>query len=189
MRKILLLALDIGTTNSKGAVFTTDGDIVASASRRHGISHPRPGWAEHDADAVWWAELVSICKELLAAENVFPEDIKALSISSLSPALLPLSREGMPLRPAMLYSLDTRVTLEMEDMNKELGRMYSLEVNGRPIAPKSTGPKILWLKRHEPEIFKKTAYFVGAAEYLVYRLTGCVVEITDVIRWRDCLFP
>jgi len=187
MRKILLLALDIGTTNSKGAVFTTDGDIVASASRRHGISHPRPGWAEHDADAVWWVELVSICKELLAAENVSPEDIKALSISSLSPALLPLSREGTPLRPAMLYSLDTRATLEMEDLNKELGRMYSLEVNGRPIAPKSTGPKILWLKRHEPEIFKKTAYFVGAAAYLVYRLTGCLVA--DYGRYKMAGLP
>lgn len=187
MKNILLLAVDIGTTNSKGAIITTNGDIIASASRRHGISHPHPGWAEHDADLIWWNEFVSICKELLAVDGVSAGDIAALGISSLSPALLPIGHSGEPLRPAMLYSLDTRATQELEEMNRELGEGYSLEVNGRPIDPKSTGPKILWLKHHEPEVFAKTAYFVGAAEYLVYRLTGRVTA--DYGRYKMAGLP
>lgn len=175
MNRELLLAIDIGTTNSKGALFTLDGEVAASASCRHQVSHPHPGWAEHDAVEVWWKEFCFLCRKLLDHENISAKDIISVGISSLTPAVLPVDRQGEPLRPAMLYSLDTRAAQEIRDINRTLGETYSLQENKRPISPKSTGPKILWIRNHEPEVFANTAYYMGAPTFLVHRLTGEVV--------------
>lgn len=61
----LLLGVDIGTSSSKGVLARSDGEVVATAERPHELSLPRPGWAEHDAEEVWWKDFVSICRELL----------------------------------------------------------------------------------------------------------------------------
>ncbi|MBA2633875.1 MAG: hypothetical protein H0U86_12905, partial [Chloroflexi bacterium] len=61
----LLLGLDIGTSSSKGVLATVDGQLVAVAERPHALSLPRPGWAEHDAETVWWADALEIFRELL----------------------------------------------------------------------------------------------------------------------------
>lgn len=172
MKRKLLLAVDIGTTNTKGALFDEKGGIIASASCRHDVDHPHEGWAEHDADNIWWNEFRKICKILLEKEGVEAEDIVSIGISSLTPALLPIDQDGNPLRPAMLYSLDTRAEKEIEELNNMLGKEYTIEQNMRPISQKSIGPKILWIKNHEPEVFKKAIRYMGAASYLIYRLTG-----------------
>ena len=79
----LLMGVDIGTSYSKGVVTTSDGAIVARAERAHDVSMPHPGWAEHDADAVWWADLCAITHEL--ASSVGPERVRALAVSGLGP--------------------------------------------------------------------------------------------------------
>lgn len=176
LSKQLLLAVDIGTTNFKGALFDPDGRVVAETSCRHEVSHPHPGWAEHDAEKIWWTEFLAVCKTLLGQEGIEAKDIVSIGICSLNPAVLPVDADGNPLRPAMLYSLDTRAAQEMKDMDEILGERYSIEQNQRPMATKSTGPKMLWIKRHEPEVFEKTACFVGANTFLVKRLTGNFVS-------------
>lgn len=171
----LLLAIDIGTTNSKGALITEDGRAVVSYSCRHAVSYPRPGWAEHDAEQVWWTDVLKLCRELLATDGVSAKDIVSVGISALTPAILPMDRTGEALAPAMLYSLDTRATQEIGLMNEALGEDFARQANLRPIVPKSPGPKILWIKRNEPELFEKAAYFGGAPSYLVAKLTGKMV--------------
>ena len=61
----LLLGIDIGTSSTKGVLARPDGEVVATAERSHGLGLPHPGWAEHDAEEVWWRDFVSICGELL----------------------------------------------------------------------------------------------------------------------------
>ncbi len=61
----LLLGVDVGTSSTKGVLVRSDGGIVATARKEHGLSLPRPGWAEYGAEKVWWADFVSVCKELL----------------------------------------------------------------------------------------------------------------------------
>lgn len=164
MNENYLLAIDVGTTNTKAALFRPDGSVVCTASRRHTVSSPKEGFAEHDAEAVWWAETVAVCREITGTEGVEPGKIRAIGISSLSPALLPVDKDGNALYPAMLYNLDRRSVGEMKELSEKF-----------PVAPLSTGPKILWLKRNEPEIFEKAAYFVGTPSFLVKKLTGCMV--------------
>lgn len=60
-----MLGVDIGTSSSKGVLARPNGELVASAERPHRLSLPRPGWAKHDAEEVWWADFASICSELL----------------------------------------------------------------------------------------------------------------------------
>lgn len=164
MNEALLLAIDIGTTNTKAALFRTDGSVVCTASRRHRVSSPKEGYAEHDAEQIWWAETQAVCREVTSFAGVDPACIRAAAVSSLSPALLPVDGEGNALYPAMLYNLDRRTGREVEALKQRF-----------PIGPLSTGPKILWLKHNAPESFEKAAYFVGAPSFILYKLTGNMV--------------
>lgn len=171
MGRQYLLAIDVGTTNTKGALFGLDGRLWHLASRKHAVSSPREGWAEHDAGQVWWKEVKEVCRELTANPDVNPKDILSVGVSSLSPALLAVDKAGEALYPAMLYGLDRRAAAEMEELSGKFGEN---EEPG-PVSVLSTGPKILWLKRNEPEIFEKAAYFIGAPSYIVNKLTGNMV--------------
>lgn len=166
----LLMGVDIGTSYSKGVVTTSDGAIVARAERAHDVSMPHPGWAEHDADAVWWADLCAITHEL--ASSVGPERVRALAVSGLGPAFLTLDQHDRPLRPAILYGIDTRASVEIEELAERYGETAILERCGAAVTSQSVGPKALWVRRHEPETWARTRRFGMVASYLVLRLTG-----------------
>ena len=96
----LLLGIDIGTSSSKGVLVTADGELLAQASRPHRTSTPRPGWVEHDAEAVWWADFTGIARELVDAAADRP--LAGLGVSGIGPCVLPADADGVPLRPAIL---------------------------------------------------------------------------------------
>jgi xylulokinase len=166
-----LIGIDIGTTTSKGVVITAGGDVVAEYTLEHGVSHPHPGWAEHDADEVWWGDFVRICRALIQKSSVDQQQILAVACSSLGPALLPVDGDGRPLRPGILYSIDLRVVEEVEILKNSLGDDYSLDASASRFSPQIILPKILWVQRHEPDVFRKTAKFLNASGYVVFRLT------------------
>ena len=167
----ILLGIDIGTTTSKGTLVTTSGKIIAENSIEHRVSRPYPNWAEHDAESVWWGDFVKICRALLQQSGVQPEQIAAVCASALYPAILPLDHNGRPLRPAILYGIDSRSIEEIEYFRRVLGDDYCERVSGKPLTTQSIGPKILWLKNNEPDIFKKAKKFINASCYLTYKLT------------------
>lgn len=167
----LLLGVDIGTSSSKGVLCTPDGEVLASAVVAHDTSFPRPGWAEHDADAIWWTELVAICHKLTSGP-FSAADIGGVAVSAIGPCLLPLDASGAPLRPAILYGIDTRATAEIELLNDQCGQQAILDLSGVALTSQTVGPKILWLRRNEPDLFARTAMVHSASDYLVYKLTG-----------------
>ena len=165
----LLLGVDIGTSSSKGVLTDPAGRIVARAERPHGLSLPRPGWAEHDAEAVWWSDFVAIARELLAAAL---GPVAAVAVSGIGPCLLPVDEEDRPLRPAILYGIDTRATAEIAELTGRYGAERILERGGSPLTSQAVGPKLLWLRRHEPQIWARTRRFFMASSFIVRRLTG-----------------
>ena len=175
MSRELLLGIDIGTTNAKGALVTPAGEIVAETSIRHAVSYPQPGWAEHDAQKVWWHDFVQLCRTLLGRDDVEASQVAGVSVSTLTPAVQAVDADFEPLYPAILYGLDNREAAETEELGEILGKDFSQKENLRPLLQKCPACKILWMKKHEPEIFSKTRYFMGAPSYLVYRLTGVLV--------------
>ncbi len=164
------LGVDIGTASSKGVLARSDGSIIAKSERTHGVSTPQPGWVEHDAERIWWAEFHAIIRELLEASDGATLD--ALAVSGIGPCLLPADAAGNPLRPAILYGVDTRATTEIAELNQEFGAGAVLARGGSPLTSQAVGPKLRWLARHEPQVAAGTELLLMASSFLVHRLTG-----------------
>lgn len=166
----LLLGVDIGTSSSKGVLTTPDGTVVATAVREHRLSSPRPGWAEHDARDVWWAGFTEITRELLPQAG--GTQVAAIGVSGIGPCVLPATAEGEPLRPAILYGIDTRAVREIDEIVARYGAGAIVERGGSPLTTQAVGPKLAWLRRHEPEVWERTRRLFMAGSYLVHELTG-----------------
>ncbi|MCC7371241.1 MAG: FGGY-family carbohydrate kinase [Chloroflexi bacterium] len=168
----LLLGIDIGTSGSKGVLASPAGRIVAVASRPHPLSLPRPGWAEHDAETIWWADFLTLSHELVARAGESASRIVGLCVSGIGPTLLPADADGRPLRPAILYGIDSRSTREIADLTERFGADAILVRGGTLLSSQAVGPKLLWLRRHEPRVWAETRQLLMANSFVVQRLTG-----------------
>lgn len=165
----LLLGLDIGTSSSKAVVAQPDGVVLASVERAHETSLPRPGWVEHDAETVWWADVIALVRDLDAS---LLGRLAGVCVSGIGPCLLPLGDGDAPLRPAILYGIDTRAGAEVEELTQRYGAAELLARGGSPLTSQAVGPKLLWLQRREPEVWERTRRFAMASSFAVLRLTG-----------------
>lgn len=167
----LSLGIDIGTTNVKACLLdTTTGKVLASAAAEHPLHHPHPGWAEQEPDDYWRA--VSHCIASCVDQHAGPaSDIAGVSISGLVGVTLPVDRDGRPLRRAMIW-MDSRSRQECEDIRAGVGEDRIKAVNGNRVASWFIEPKLLWLKRHEPEVFAATHKLLSPAGYCTMRLSG-----------------
>jgi xylulokinase len=170
-----LIGIDIGTYESKGVLTDQSGRILAQETAPHDLAIPRQGWAEHDADEVWWSDLRKLTRSVIRQAGVAPEEIIAVGCSAIGPCVLPVDDSGAPLRPAILYGIDTRAKEEVAGLTERLGEAWIVSETGTALSAQSAGPKILWLRRHEPEVWERTKRIMTSTSYLVYRLTGRVV--------------
>lgn len=170
-----LLGIDIGTYGSKGVLVDCRGRIAASRSLSHDLSVPRPGWAEHDAERVWWREFVQLARELVREAGIPASEIVGVAASAIGPCVLPVDAGGAPLRPAILYGIDTRATSEAAELTDALGPDWVVRHCGSPLGSQAAGSKVLWFRRHEPELWGRTARIHTATSFLVHRLTGRAV--------------
>jgi xylulokinase len=167
----LLLGVDIGTYSAKGVLCSGDGEVLAEATIEHGLSLPRPGWAEHDADAIWWGEFVGLTR-LLLGERLHGEDVGAVAVSAIGACVLPVDAAGRPLRQGILYGIDTRAQDEIDWLNDHFGEEPMFALGGMALTSQAIGPKILWMKNREPEVYASARMFHASSSYMVYRLTG-----------------
>lgn len=162
------LGIDIGTATTKAVVTRPDGKIIRRATQPHGVSLPRPGWVEQDADAVWWNDVRTVCAKLVADLG----RVAGVCVSGLGPCLLPCDAQARPLRPAILYGIDTRAHAEIAELNHAFGGEAILAQSGSLLSSQAIGPKLLWLRRHEPEVWQRLAEWHSANSFIVRRLTG-----------------
>lgn len=193
------MGIDVGTSSSKGVIVDLEGRILAGHVTEHSISAPHPGWAEHDPDAVWWHDVTEISKALMAKSGVRPSQVAGLGVSALAACMLPVDRHGRPLRPAILYGIDTRSAEEVDLLDRLIGHDRVFRTCGYNLSCQAVGPKILWFKRHEQALFRQTHKILGASSYLVYKLTGTYAIDTyqassvapffniGTMRWDDTL--
>lgn len=167
-----LLGIDIGTYGSKATLITIDGSIHFETSVEHDLSVPRAGWAEHDAEEIWWHDLIGLCARVLEQNDVSSERIRAVSTSAIAPCVVPVDKNGRPLRPAILYGVDTRSVDEIDELTEILGTEWLLDHAGSNLSTQSAGPKIRWLQKNEPEVWKETARIETSTSYLCFKLTG-----------------
>ena len=167
-----LLGFDIGTYSSKGVLVDEHGSVVASHAIEHALELVRPGWAEHDAEAAWWHGFLETTKTLLLTSGIPARQIVAVGLSAISPAVLPIDRHGMPLRKAILYGIDTRATSEAADLQVATDEDPALAAYGVRFSAQSAAPKVLWIRRNEPDVWKQTRQVVCGSGFLLHRLTG-----------------
>ena len=167
-----LLGIDIGTYASKGVLVAETGDIVASKAVAHTLDIPRPGWAEHDAETIWWDDFVQITSDLIASSGLLSSQIAAVGFSAISPAVLPIDGQGKPLRRAILYGIDTRATREVQDLQKIVDHDPEMSRLGIQLSSQSATPKVEWIRRNEPGVWARTSRIVNGSGFLVHRLTG-----------------
>lgn len=180
MSPAAFLGVDIGTYSSKGVLVTQGGAVLASHIVPHGIAMPHPGWVEQDADQVWWHDFVAISRALIQSSSIAPSQIAGIGISSISPCVLPVDEAGQPLRPGILYGIDTRARQEIAELEHAVGRDVLFTRYGTTLSAQSAGPKIRWLRMHEPEVWARTRLLLSGTGYLVYRLTGAAtLDIYD----------
>ncbi|MGI9047881.1 MAG: FGGY-family carbohydrate kinase, partial [Rubrobacteraceae bacterium] len=169
----LLLGVDIGTSSTTGVLARPDGEVLGEAERSHELSLPRPGRAEHDAEEMWWKDFTEVCAELL--EKADGGSVAAVCLSGIGPCFLPADKDGKPLRPAILYGIDTRASKEVDELTGKYGNEEITRRCGNPLSAQSVGPKISWVAHNEPEVYEKTRYFFMAHTFVVHRLTGAYV--------------
>jgi xylulokinase len=165
----LLLGLDVGTTGTKAALFTLDGRLQAVGQSEYGIQHKHAGWAEQDPED-WWRAACMAVRQALAEVPEARERVAGVAISSQAPTMLPLNRDGRPLRPALIW-MDRRAEAEAVKLQEQLGERTIERVSGNRADPFYVAPKLLWFRTHEPDRFAETHMFVQANGYIGYRLT------------------
>jgi xylulokinase len=166
----LLLGIDMGTGSTKGVLTTMDGTVVATAVARHSMSLPRPGWAEVDAETVWWGDLVTVARDLMA--QVEPERVVGMCVSGVGPCLLVTDEELRPVRPAILYGIDGRAEREIEELTERFGAGQILERCGKALSTQAVGPKMVWFQRNEPEAWSRGRKWFNSNSYVTAKLTG-----------------
>ncbi|MDV3129185.1 FGGY-family carbohydrate kinase [Mycobacterium sp. 21AC1] len=167
----LLLGIDIGTGSTKGVLVDVTGSVIATETIPHSMDLPRPGWAEVDAENLWWREICQISNALMAR---MPGGgvLAGMCVSGVGPCLVLCDSDLRPLRPAILYGIDTRAAAEIEALTAELGEANILEQGGTLLSSQAVGPKLEWVRRHEPEVFERAAGWYGSNSYIAAKLTG-----------------
>jgi len=163
-----LIGLDIGTTGCKACLFTTEGKLLGSASREYTVDFPRPNWAEQDGENVWRLAQDAL-KELL--NKTGEHNVEAISLSVHGEAVTAIDAQGHTLRPFIL-GMDTRTVEENRLLSAQFGASTLYLWTGMPIHTINTLPKLLWIKRNEPEIWKKAAHFLLVEDFLIFKMTG-----------------
>jgi xylulokinase len=166
-----VLGVDIGTSSSKGVLVDLAGVVLATAVREHEVSRPRPGWVEMDTE-VWWDEFVSISSELTATADAA---ILAVGVSGMGPCVAVTDADGTPLRPAILYGVDTRAGVQIERLNAALGEAQILDRCGSALSSQAAGPKLAWIAENEPEVFARARRLFMPSSWLAWKLSGSYV--------------
>ena len=159
----VLVGLDVGTTGVKAIAVTPEGEVVGSAEEGYPLSTPRPGWSEQDPD-----DWVRASEKALARLGV---DAPRVGFSGQMHGLVCLDERDSVLRPAILWN-DQRTAAECEEIEERVGLERLISLTGNRALPGFTAPKLLWLRRHEPDVYGRIRRIVLPKDYVRLRLTG-----------------
>jgi xylulokinase len=167
----LLLGIDVSTTGAKALLVDGRGTVVASATTPLALSTPQPLWSEQDPHE-WWTGVARSIREALAAARVQGGDVSAVGLTGQMHGLVLLDAERRVLRPAILWN-DQRTGAECDEIRARLGgRERLVRVTGNDALTGFTAPKILWVRKHEPDVYARARLVLLPKDYVRLRLTG-----------------
>jgi xylulokinase len=168
-----LVGLDVGTTGVAAIAISPDGEVLARAERDYPLSTPRVGWSEQDPEDWWWAA------EAAVAEVSAGREIAGIGLSGQMHGLVALGAAGEVLRPAILWN-DQRTGEECAEIERTIGLERLIALTGNRALPGFTAPKLLWLRKHEPDVYARIARICLPKDYVRLRLTGSwAIDVAD----------
>jgi xylulokinase len=156
-----LVGIDVGTTGVKGVAIDEEGTVLAEAEEHYPLSTPHPGWAEQEPED-WWRAAEAVRARL-------PDG--PLGLSGQMHGLVVLGEGGDVLRPAILWN-DGRTGAECAEIEQRVGLDRLIALTGNRALAGFTAPKLLWLRRHEPDVYARIRHVLLPKDYVRYRLTG-----------------
>lgn len=164
------IGIDLGTSSVKTILMDEEGKIIASKSKEYPIYYPQSGWAEQNPEE-WWVATKDALKELVVESKVDSNDIKSIGLSGQMHGLVLLDKENKVLHPAILWC-DQRTEAECEEITILLGQEKLSQYTANKALPGFTAPKILWVKKHKPDIYAKVKHILLPKDYIRLKLTG-----------------
>lgn len=176
----LFLGLDAGTSGTKALLIDETGAVRATVTEEYPLSTPHPQWAEQHPDHDWWRAAQAAIPAVLAKAGVQGSEVGGVGLTGQMHGSVFLDRDGNVLRPALLWC-DARTGAECAEITEAVGgerRLY--EIIGQPVLTSFTAPKIVWLRKNEPQVYEKVAKVLLPKDYIRYRLTGeFAAEVSD----------
>ncbi len=172
-KEACFVGTDIGTLGTKSVVVNRQGRILGQDYAEYGVLTPQPLWAEQWPE-VWFDAVCRTIKGALARANVPPGSVAAACVSGLyGGSGVPCNREGKALRPCLIW-MDRRATGEVAWVKENVGAERVFQITGNYVDSYHGFTKILWIRNHEPEVWKRIRWLLTPYGYCVHRLTGNV---------------
>ena len=180
-----LLGVDVGTTGTKTILFREDGKIVGQAYRGYPTATPKVGFSEQDP-LDWWKAVCETVKEVCTDPQIRGE-IAAIAMSTQGGTTVPLDEQGNAVRPAIVWN-DKRCQEELQELRQELVDIDVYQLCGWKASAAMPMLQCCWLRKHEPENFRKIHMLLSVPDYLAWKMTGTAsVDISNagICRFAD----
>ena len=164
----MYLGVDLGTSSVKLVLADGEGRIADSASAKYPLLLPEDGWSEQNPED-WYAGVIACVRELGCRHDL--SAVKGVSFSGQMHGLVVLDKDDNVIRPAILWN-DNRTTEECAYLNDVIGKDKLLEWTGNVAFTGFTAPKLMWMKRHEPENFARIAKIMLPKDFVAYKMSG-----------------
>lgn len=173
-----VLGIDIGTSGTKTVLFDDKGNSVASALKEYPLYQPEIGWAEQKPED-WWEAVVITIKEVIQKSGINAPEIIGIGLSGQMHGLVMIDIDGKVLRPSIIWC-DQRTAEECREITEAVGAERLIEITANPALTGFTASKIMWVKKHEPEIYEKAFKILLPKDYIRFMLTGdFCTEVSD----------
>lgn len=173
-----LIGIDVGTSATKTVLFDEKGNIVASASEEYPLYQPENGWAEQKPED-WAKAVLDTLATVLKDSGIQGEAVKGIGLSGQMHGLVMLDEAGAVIRPSIIWC-DQRTGAEVEEMLSIMPRERWIEITANPPLTGWTVAKILWVRNHEPDHYRRCRHILLPKDYIRYVLTGqFAAEVSD----------
>ncbi|NLK07723.1 MAG: xylulokinase [Firmicutes bacterium] len=165
-----MIGIDVGTSGVKTIAVTPEGKITAEAVAEYALHHPKSGWAEQNPED-WWQAALTCLREISGKLGSGASGVKAIGLSGQMHGSVFVDKHHKVLRPAILWC-DVRTAAECRFIHEKVGKDKLIQYVSNPALEGFTAPKIVWLKHHEPDIYKHVYKVLLPKDYVRLKLTG-----------------